>query len=455
MTLVPTVLAGVLLGVVYTLSPLTVWFLAAAPLLWLLARRGLSPLETRWLAIVFCTAVAVRLLALDILFVSADPAEPYANLFGDEEFFKRRSLWLRNIGLGLPVHGADIIYAFDETGRSSYLYVLAVLQALVGPTPYGVHLFNAALYLLGTLLLYRLVRPAYGGVAALGGVAVLLFLPSLFMWSISALKEPLYIFVCAVEVYCAVQIVRATGWWWRIAAVIAVVVLGYFLETLRAGGLALVVVGTGGGLLLASLLSGPRRLLGGAVMLAIALPAVMAQPAVQERLMNGLTMAAFQHWGHVATPGFTYQLIEPEYYADRLSVRTMSPPEAGRFVVRALATYFTVPLPWRVESRAMLAYLPEQVFWYLLFALAPFGLIAGLRRDTLLTSVLLAHAAMAIAMVALTGGNVGTLIRHRGLALPFLVWMSALGAVSLVAWLLDGRRRPSELPRGAVQPAWQ
>jgi hypothetical protein len=37
--------------------------------------------------------------------------------------------------------------------------------------------------------------------------------------------------------------------------------------------------------------------------------------------------------------------------------------------------------------------------------------------------------------VALTSGNVGTLIRHRALTTPFLVWFSALGLIVAVTWL--------------------
>ena len=53
-------------------------------------------------------------------------------------------------------------------------------------------MINSACYLAGALVLFRFVRPAFGGVAALAGLAVMLFTPSLFMWSISALKEPSY-----------------------------------------------------------------------------------------------------------------------------------------------------------------------------------------------------------------------------------------------------------------------
>ena len=52
------------------------------------------------------------------------------------------------------------------------------------------------------------------------------------------------------------------------------------------------------------------------------------------------------------------------------------------------------------------------------------GVLAGglvLRRPV-------AIPAAVIVLVALNSGNIGTLIRHRGLALPYLIWLSVLGA---------------------------
>src|SRR5207302_1211121 len=90
-------------------------------------------------------------------------AKPFGIFFGDEEFFIRRSMSLRNLALGLPIHSADLIYAFDEVGQTSYLYVLAWLQVLIGPAPYGVHLVGAALYLAAAVLRFgmaaSLTRP--------------------------------------------------------------------------------------------------------------------------------------------------------------------------------------------------------------------------------------------------------------------------------------------------------
>ena len=59
------------------------------------------------------------------------------------------------------------------------------------------------------MISYWLIRRAYGGITALAGAIVLLFVPSLFSWSISVLKEPLYVFVAAIELVAAYYIARA------------------------------------------------------------------------------------------------------------------------------------------------------------------------------------------------------------------------------------------------------
>jgi hypothetical protein len=82
-----------------------------------------------------------------------------------------------------------------------------------------------------------------------------------------------------------------------------------------------------------------------------------------------------------------------------------------------------------------LAYLPEQIAWYGLLLLLPAGIVTGLRRDPFLTALLAVHLAVAVMLVAVTSGNIGTLVRHRSLALPYAVWFSGLGACTLLARL--------------------
>jgi hypothetical protein len=439
--------AGVILGVLYTLSPLTVLCLAGLTALgWWIARE-LTPRERAWFSTLVAFAVTVRLAAIAALFLLADPSKPYANFFGDEELFKSRTLWLRNIGLGVSVSPADMIYVFDEVGRSSYLYLLAYIQALVGDAPYGNNVLNATVFVAAVMMSYWLIRRVFGGITALAGAILLLFVPSLFSWSISVLKEPLYFFVASIELLAAFSIARAPRVWQRVAAAAIVVLSAIALGSLRVGGTELAVAGTLVGLPAGLIAARPRLALAGVVLAGVGTVAAMFSPYAEDRVLAGLKKAAFQHWGHVATPGYSYQLLDSRFYVDesRVSVYTMTNAEAGRFAIRAFWNFLTVPRSSQIESRSALAYLPEQALWYSIVLLLPLGVAAGLRRDPVLTCLLLAHGLAASAMVALTGGNIGTLIRHRGLTFPYFTWLAALGACSLAVWLTA----PTPAPRSA------
>jgi hypothetical protein len=168
----------------------------------------------------------------------------------------------------------------------------------------------------------------------------------------------------------------------------------------------------------------------------------MSRPAVQVRVVEEVRRAARVHWGHINTAGFVYKTLDDRLYAEKDAIDGMSRGETWRFLVRSAVDYLTVPQPWTIQSRAALAFVPELMFWYAIVALAPFGFVAGLRRDALVTGVLTAFCIASAALVAVTSGNVGTLIRHRGLALPYLIWLSAVGADAL----LTRAERPATSP---------
>jgi hypothetical protein len=434
------IIAGVILGVAYTLSPLTV--LALAGLAWaaVAAGNGLSDDERRWYWSIVWISILVRLTAIALLFLTADPSRPFASFFGDEELYKFRTMWLRNIGQGLPMSPADVIYSYDDVGHTSYIYVLALVQAIAGDAPYGLHVMNMVLYLCGVLGLYRLARASYGGVVAMAGFIALLTLPSLVLWSISVLKEPVNVLMITVELVAAVMLVRAPRWHQRLLAVVVVVAFGAAMESLRTGGLLTAAFGTIVGLMFTFVLSRGRRFFIAVFAVPVAIALLITLSPVQDRVMARVRQAASYHAGHVVTPGYSYRLLEPRYYADfRAKTRRLTPPEAVRYSAKALWAYFAQPLPRETWSRSMLAYLPEHVTWWVIALFLPLGFYAGLKRDVLVTAMLAAHAMAAIAIVALSSGNIGTLIRHRSLAMPYVIWLAAVGAHECVLRVASAR----------------
>jgi len=425
---------GILIGIVYTLSPLTVWCAIAIPLMIWFCGRGLEPAERRRVRIVLVIAIAVRVLTITGLFLATDHAHvPFGSFFGDEEYFLRRSMWLRNVGLGIPIHSADLIYAFDDYSETSQLYILGFLQALVGFAPYGTHLIGITLYLATVLLLFRLVRPAFGAAPALLGLMLMLALPSLFAWSISTLKEPLFFSLTASSLACAVAAAREPRWRRKISLMLVALAGALVLQTLRRAGFVLEAASIVAGIVLAWMIVRPRLMIAAVVISVLAASAVLARPRVQVRVADALVQAAVYHRGHIWTPGRTYHLLDDRLYAELVDTRTMRSDEAARFVGRAVFSYVTVPLPSQIDSTAALAFLPEQIVWYVLVALAPIGLVFAMRRDPLVASMLLTHAVIAALLIAFTSGNIGTLVRHRGFALPYLIWISAVGACELLA----------------------
>jgi len=424
--------AGLVGAVVYVLSPLTVWFAFAAVAIVSWAERGVEGGERRWLRLVLIAAIVLRVAAVLVLFtITNHKTTPFATFFGDEEFFIKRSISLRNLALGIPIHSADFIYAFDEVGATSYLYLLAAIQLLVGPSPYGVHLVGVAFYLAASVLLFRLVRRTLGRVPAFAGLVLLLFLPTLFAWSVSALKESAYLLLTASTVALAEVVFRGRTWTRRAAAVVAIALLIAAVESVRRAGAALTAAGLIVGLATTWIVTRPRMLLAAAVIAPMAIGVVLSRPTLQVRAFQNVRQAAQQHAGHINTPGVVYKTLDDRFYISWFDLGDMRFFEQARFIIRSVVAYVVVPLPWQARSKAILAYLPEQALWLLMVALMPSGFVRSLRRDPLVASLLLAMAATAAAVVALVSGNVGTLVRHRGLVIPYMVWLSAVGASEL------------------------
>ncbi len=430
-------------GAVYVLSPLTVWFAIA---MWALHRYATSSLdgdERRWMTALLVTAVVLRVVPIAVLFATTDHAHlPFGVFFGDEEFYVRRAIWLRNVALRIPIHSADLIYAFDDSGWTSQLYVLAFVQALVGPSPYGVHLIGVILYLFAALMLFRLVREPFGSVPAFLLLLLLLFLPSLFAWSISVLKEPLYLLLTACALSLALAVARAQGWWRRLFAAAGLVVIVAAIGTVRDGGAVLVGGGVAVGSVAAWFARRPKALVAVMVATPIVIGVTLNSPRRQIQVYNAVQAAAHQHWGHIRTPGWTYKLLDEHYYEDIASIDSLEARDAALFVVRALERYVTTPWPWEVQSTPALAYIPEQLVWYLLIAMLPFGLVCSLRRDVLLTCLVVGVGAAGALAIAFLSGNVGTLIRLRVLALPYFAVVSLVGLCDLLARRARREDRP-------------
>lgn len=269
----------------------------------------------------------------------------------------------------------------------------------------------------------------------------MLFIPSLFVWSVAAIKEPAYLLMSTLSVAAAAAMLRASTLPGRFAALTVCIAAALGAGTMREMGQFMVGGGIAAGLVLLAMIRWPR--LGVASLFVGILVAYAAYDRAAPRIqaVGGelFNRAVSSHIGHVRTRGWTYKLLDADLYPgpDRPEWRPsqMSGDAIGRYLVRAAVSIVLVPLPWKAASPSAVAYLPEQTAWYVLVPLAVVGAAVGARRNAALTFMLVGLVVASGAVVALTGGNVGTMVRHRSMVMMPTVWLSALGACALVQQL--------------------
>lgn len=437
----PVLAMSLALAIALVASPLMAVVVLVTPFCLARCARGLPDDERRLLIGVLAVALFLRgvLIAAQLL-----KGLPLLNdmsigaLAGDESYYLSRALRVRDLLLGHAATKYDYFVANDSYGQTSYLSLLTWLQVIAGPTPYSMKMANALIYVCGSGVLFRMARSAFGPLPSFGGLSLLLFLPSLMFSSVSLLKESAYFFVAAafvVSAWHALARVR-DGRWGAAAPAIAIAVLSLTaLDGLRRGGLALMAAGLLAGLAIWWMGQSRARVVASAVAMALAIGIVATVPSVHTRFVTGVESAAKIHAGHVFTVGHVYKLMDEGFYmmpaAPLAWDLQLSDPQAIRFLVRAAISFVVTPWPWEMRSLSELAFLPEHVLWYLLLTAFPFGLIAGWRINPLATALLLGFTLSSAVVVALTNGNVGTLLRMRGLVTPYLVWISAIGVCAL------------------------
>ena len=430
----PVGLGGCVLGAAIVLSPVTIVATLALAVIVGAAARGLTGLERTILVTVLLVAIAVRLAAIAGLFLASEPH--HLNTFpvdGDGLYLKQRALWIRNIWLGVPVDPAYFQQAYGDYGWTSYIYVLAYLQYLLSPAPYAIHLFNVCCFIATAVILHRIVRQSYGPITAIVALTIILFLPTLLMWSVSSMKEPLYVLLLTTAVFGLMKAGRGRGAVERVAGLAAVVAAVTALDTIRAGALLIVSAA------LAIALVGTfmtRRLLMVALALIVLVPVgsrILDNPAVQSRVMARLRTSAVLHIGHLRTEGFGYKLLDQRLYT-AASPEVMTWAEGQRFALRGLYSVLVVPFPWQLVSRNQVMYLPQQLIWYTLLLFAIVGAVQGCRRDVFATWLLIGMSCAGIAVMALNEGNIGTMVRHRDSVVPFVACLAAWGMVSVFSW---------------------
>ena len=403
--------------------------------LWLARRLAQQP---RWSLVsgLFLAAYGLRVaIALPTHYV-AKLGNGNGALFLDDYTNDLVAEWLGRIARG---EALAIFPGHQHLLDGLYPYLLMGMYATLGYAPLVPKLLNAALAGLCVVLVYEIARDVFRPSVALIAGVVAAVLPSLVVWSVVTLKEPLALLLTLVSLRAVQQLIaapagRTTAPLVTLLAALAVtldlrsttaaIVLGVALVGLLGrrglrtsawqaglGALALVVL-VGGGLWTARSWATGRPPLAVVQDVGLQLRHRRAQEAASARSQIRDQHEVFSAEGT--------ELPDAEAASDAAPFSVLGD------VLDPLGYALLAPAPWQVHSLRELAASGEMPMWYALLA----GALLAWRnqpRQRLFVGCLLLYGVASWLVLAASEGNLGNLLRHRMMLTPTLLVLGAAG----------------------------
>lgn len=331
-------------------------------------------------------------------------------------------------------------YLNNRYGNNAYLYVVGGFYYLFGFSPVSVKWINALLgALLGPLTFFLAMECFRNRWAARSAALLTAFFPSLFLWSLSNMKEPLLFFSSLLVLWGLSRLWSTPSRRGRLLLGAACALLLLLHAALRFPVYTAALLCAW--LAVAALTARRRPAWKLLLLLAVAAGLWGTRAPVRKALVNGF----YCHARYISAQGTGYRILPDFYYTEEgragLSRGEMelTPARFLYWSAKALHHYAAEPLPRRMGSAPGLAVYPQMVFWYFALAFAAAAVFRGVAASPPGLFLLLVLASW-LGIGALTNGNVGTVFRFRDMVTPLVLILACLGA----RIFLKGKEEPAQ-----------
>ena len=385
--------------------------------------------ESAFLIPMFIFAFLARII-MSVLVYTFNLVSIGTGLWGDgwcysEDGYKILQLWLggirdfseiARIAAGISISGT--------VGNCDFWN--AFVYFFTGKSPLSLIFINAAASSLTIIFVYYIAKQIYSKKAAMWASILTAFWPSLFLWSISNLKEPITILLLTVLIWATLRLKRQ----FRFYLVFLIAASGFALKEFRT----IVIVVYVAAFFVSLLAAGYKTQKKGLLFLALLI------------IISGFILTEFIgfHWMDVFRSGDSlkfYNIKASSVLEFMHKARTyrayggsaflvgwdfMNPFVLVFFTPLALFVAFLAPFPWQLGSAIQVMAMPEMIIYYLLVPLMISGskFILCHRTEGI---IMVAYVFIMFFALAFLEGNIGTLFRHRAIILPFCFILVAVG----------------------------
>ena len=318
-------------------------------------------------------------------------------------------------------------FTYGNYGFHGFTMLLAYLFYIFGPMKFSGRLINILLGTLTGIFVYYIVKRIFGQKSAKISTVLVTFFPSMFIWSLDFLKDPLYILMSIMILWSFMMYWEKKNILYIVLIFLAVIIQTTIRKDLWLIGLIPFILGF-------FLLLKPSLIKKIIFVTVIGITAVffMNKGINYTYIRTAMSLALQKHVGHVDTTqnkgGYAYKFLDDKYYPPvGYNVSNITWHEVVKAFLKGWYHFLFEPFVWDMKSIPMLMSFPQMILWYLLIMFAIIGIAFGLRYNWKYTSIIITSIFLLSSVIALTSGNIGTLFRHRDMATPFYLIFSAVG----------------------------
>lgn len=419
---------GVLFGLISAVSPGTVFDIILTITAIVLIYRFSDTDEKYFLVKLFIWGLLARVILLllvrfilmhnDVWFPRFGVRTAY--LFPDAGYYTVRSWGIAQHIMGVKMGDAMIGAAYEGYGYSFYLHMMAFFYYLFGFSPISVTVINCIFSALTGIVYYFVAKDISNTRVARIAAAMIVFFPSMMVWSIENLKDPIFIFLMGVVLLAFVRLIK-TGrpeYWILFFA-------AFFLQFLIRS--KFFILQSGIALWACFFYLQSKKRLRFSHFFALIICAVITWPFLGPKLVMIKRLLIGYHVGATSPVGFRYRLYDKWVYTGGMDFNLVGNFALLKATLLGWAHFFLEPFPWKIRSALSIASFPQMIIWYMILLFSVIGIFVQLKNNRKMTIPLLVFLLLVGTVFALTGGNVGTSFRMRDMLSPLIIVFSAVG----------------------------
>lgn len=389
--------------------------------------------ERKFILIFVCIGLISRLSCGIILHYFVINYRNSYDIFGDGAAYVRNAKIIseifNNIG---STNFADLKFpGLTDYQTTLWAYLLGVTYTLLGYNSFAGIMINSLLGVLTAINLYFLLIFLTNNkiTVNLKKISLLLFLffPSLFLWSVTNLRDTFIIFLFSVFLLFASKHEKTTFFYTFFLLAISLLIYALRYKLLYPM-IILITITTIVRLLNVKY---PKRILFTTCLLSLLLIVVVPYVIINhEFIINQINSKSyFSQLGHLTSGGINYYILPKDYYFDK------EPLGLSAFIIIFFKGWLHLllePVFYNMKSFPLIFSFPQMILWYFLLFFSGYGMIISLRTQIPATLIIISFIFIMGTMLAMSGGNIGTIFRLRDMISPYFIVFSILGINNMI-----------------------